>query len=123
MFGAKACTVFDVKTKLMQRLSYVYARKAAQNDRAVFAYAVLFLITIGSVGYIVHESVHVCSGEDCPVCACIRSVKNNLLQLKIYLAETAYVAAPVYERLAAVTYCCVSAFCLTLVSQKIKLNN
>ena len=123
MFGAKACTVFDVKTKRMQRLSYVYARKAAQNDRAVFAYAVLFLITIVSVGYIVHESAHVCSGEDCPVCACIRSIKNNLSQLKIDLAETAYVAAPVYERVGAVTYCCVSAFCLTLVSQKIKLNN
>ena len=123
MFGAKACTVFDVKTKLMQRLSYVYARKAAQNDRAVFAYAVLFLITIVSVGYIVHESVHVCSGEACPVCACIRSVKNNLLQLKIYLAETAYVAAPSYEQVEAVIYFCVSAFCLTLVSQKIKLNN
>ena len=123
MFGAEARTVFGGKTKRMQRLSYVYARKAAQNDRAVFAYAVLFLITIVSVGYIVHESVHVCSGEDCPVCACIRSVKNNLSQLKIYLAETAYVAAPSYERVEAVIYFCVSAFCLTLVSQKIKLNN
>ena len=123
MFGAKARTVFGGKTKRMQRLSYVYVRKAAQTKRALCAYAVLFLITIVSVGYIVHESVHVCSGEDCPVCACIRSVKNNLLQLKIYLAETAYVAAPSYERVEAVIYFCVSAFCLTLVSQKIKLNN
>ena len=123
MFGAEARTVFGGKTKRMQRLSYVYVRKAAQTKRALCAYAVLFLITIVSVGYIVHESVHVCSGEDCPVCACIRSVKNNLLQLKIYLAETAYVAAPSYERVEAVIYFCVSAFCLTLVSQKIKLNN
>lgn len=107
----------------MRNLNYVYARKAAQTKRALCAYAVLFLITIVSVGYIVHESVHVCSGEDCPVCACIRSVKNNLLQLKIYLAETAYVAAPSYERVEAVIYFCVSAFCLTLVEQKIKLNN
>ncbi|MGI0528975.1 hypothetical protein [Treponema socranskii] len=107
----------------MRKSNCVYAQTAAQNNRAVFAYAVLFLITIVSVGYIVHESVHVCSGEDCPVCACIRSVKNNLLQLKIYLAETAYVAAPSYERVEAVIYFYVSAFCLTLVSQKIKLNN
>ena len=90
----------------MRKSNCVYTCTAAQNTRAVFAYAVLFLITIVSVVYIVHESVHVCSGEDCPVCACIRSVKNNLLQLKIYLAETAYVAAPVYERVGAVTYCC-----------------
>ena len=123
MFGAKARTVFGGKTKRMQRLSYVYARKAAQTKRALCAYAVLFLITIVSVGYIVHESVHVCSGEDCPVCACIRSVKNNLSQFTIDLAETAYVAAPSYERVEAVIYFCVSAFCLTLVSQKIKLNN
>ena len=123
MFGAKARTVFGGKTKRMQRLSYVYVRKAAQNDRAVFAYAVLFLITIVSVGYIVHESVHVCSGEDCPVCACIRSVKNNLSQLTIDLAETMTPAAPAFERLSAVKSFCVSPLCRTLVEQKIKLNN
>ncbi len=123
MFGSEASAVLGGKAERMQRLNCVYARKAAQTKRALCAYAVLFLITIVSVGYIVHESAHVCSGEDCPVCACIRSIKNNLSQLKIDLAETAYVAAPVYERVGAVTYCCVSAFCLTLVSQKIKLNN
>ena len=123
MFGAKAGAAIDGEAESMRNLNCVYARRAAQNTRAIFAYAVLFLITIVSVGYIVHESVHVCSGEDCPVCACIRSVKNNLLQLKIYLAETAYVAAPSYERVEAVIYFYVSAFCLTLVSQKIKLNN
>ena len=123
MFGAEARAAIDGEAESMRNLNCVYARRTAQNTRAVFAYAVLFLITIVSVGYIVHESVHVCSGEDCPVCACIRSVKNNLLQLKIYLAETAYVAAPSYERVEAVIYFYVSAFCLTLVSQKIKLNN
>ena len=107
----------------MRKSNCVYAHTSVQNTRAVFAYAVLFLITIVSVVYIVHESVHVCSGEDCPVCACIRSVKNNLSQLTIDLAETMTPAAPAFERLLSVKSFCVSPLCRTLVEQKIKLNN
>ena len=107
----------------MRKSNCVYTCTAAQNTRAVFAYAVLFLITIVSVVYIVHESVHVCSGEDCPVCACIRSVQNNLSQLTIDLAETMTPAAPAFERLLSVKSFCVSVLCRTLVEQKIKLNN
>ena len=107
----------------MRKSNCVYAYTSVQNTRAVFAYAALFLITIVSVAYIVHESVHVCSGEDCPVCACIRSVKNNLSQLTIDLAETMTSAAPAFERIDAAKYFCVSVFCRTLVEQKIKLNN
>ena len=107
----------------MRKSNCVYAHTSVQNTRAVFAYAALFLITIVSVMYIVHESVHVCSGEDCPVCACIRSVKNNLSQLTIDLAETMTPAAPAFERIDAAKYFCASVFCRTLVEQKIKLNN
>ena len=107
----------------MRKSNYVYVHTSVQNTRAVFAYAVLFLITIVSVVYIVHESVHVCSGEDCPVCACIRSVKNNLSQLTIDLAEMMTPAAPAFERIDAAKYFCASVFCRTLVEQKIKLNN
>ena len=107
----------------MRKSNCVYAHTSVQNTRAVFAYAVLFLITIVSVVYIVHESVHVCSGEDCPVCACIRSVKNNLSQLTIDLAEMMTPAAPAFERIDAAKYFCASVFCRTLVEQKIKLNN
>ena len=107
----------------MRNSNCVYAHTSVQNTRAVFAYAVLFLITIVSVVYIVHESVHVCSGEDCPVCACIRSVKNNLSQLTIDLAEMMTPAAPAFERIDAAKYFCASVFCRTLVEQKIKLNN
>ena len=107
----------------MRKSNCVYTCTAAQNTRAVFAYAVLFLITIVSVVYIVHESVHVCSGDDCPVCACIRSVQNNLSQLTIDLAETMMPAVPAFERLSSVKSFCVSVFCRTLVEQKIKLNN
>ena len=107
----------------MRKSNCVYAYTSVQNTRAVFAYAALFLITIVSVMYIVHESVHVCSGEDCPVCACIRSVKNNLSQLTIDLTETMPPVVPAFERIDAAKYFCASVFCRTLVEQKIKLNN
>ena len=101
----------------------MYARDTAHNTRAVFAYAVLFLITIVSVVYIVHESVHVCSGDDCPVCACIRSIKNNLSQLTIDLAQAAETAVLSYERADAPKYFYAATLCRSLVAQKIKLNN
>ena len=46
----------------------------------IAAFAVLFIMLFSSF-YICAEADHHCSGEDCPVCACIQICENVIRQM------------------------------------------
>ena len=46
----------------------------------IAAFAVLFIVLFSSF-YICAEADHHCSGEDCPVCACIQICENVIRQM------------------------------------------
>lgn len=47
----------------------------------LFSFLLLLFTLLFSVFYIVHEIGHDCSGEDCPVCACIAQCENIVQQI------------------------------------------
>ena len=85
---------------------------------------VLFLVvTFASLFYIVKEENHKCTGEDCPICACVHQAEQNLKNLGTGLTAD---FSTILVVLSAILVICGHSenLCFTsLVSQKVRLNN
>lgn len=57
----------------------MYTKK--QRSLALLICGVIFFITLFSISFIGHELNHNCTGEDCPVCACVHNAEQSLRQL------------------------------------------
>lgn len=99
----------------------MYAKK--QKTFAFLICTVFLLAAFFSLLFIVGEADHDCTGEDCPVCACIHQTEQTLRQLGAGAAVTA-VSAPVIARFVSTLVCVFPIVpCATLVRQKIRLND
>ena len=47
-----------------------------KKNIAVIACVLFVFVTLASLFYIAKEENHQCTGEDCPICACIRQAKQ-----------------------------------------------
>lgn len=96
------------------------------NKKRYFAVliCVLFLVvTLASFFYIAKEANHKCTGEDCPICACVHQVEQNLKNLGTGFAVN---FCAIFSVLSIVSVICCQTenfFCTSLVSQKVRLNN
>lgn len=85
---------------------------------------VLFLVvTLASFFYIAKEANHKCTGEDCPICACVHQAEQNLKNLGTgFVADFCAIFAVL--SIVSVIYCQTeNLLCTSLVSQKVRLNN
>ncbi len=83
----------------------------------------IFFTMLFSAFCIAAEADHDCTGEDCPICACIQQCENTLHQIGDGIALQAAVIIPVIF-----IFLCISLFTLGLpretpVSGKVRLNN
>ena len=94
-----------------------------KKNIAVIACVLFVFVTLASLFYIAKEENHQCTGEDCPICACVHQAKQVLRNLGttpavgffaspvIFIAET--VALPGLWIILSIS----------LVHQKVRLND
>lgn len=94
-----------------------------KRNLAVILCMMLIFTTLFSLFFIVEETNHHCSGQDCPVCACMHQAERTLRSLD----------GGIFHQTAFIPFCaCLlllplfQIFCLpavSLVSQKVRLND
>lgn len=89
---------------------------------AAFSCVAIILVLFLSSFYIAAERNHSCTGEDCPICMCIRQCESCLKQLGAGNAGGRALTAvlSVLEIVSVVLYVATRT---TLVSQKVRMNN
>ncbi|ENZ05313.1 hypothetical protein [Enterocloster clostridioformis] len=99
----------------------MYTKK--QKTLAFLTCATFILVALFSILFIVEEADHDCTGENCPVCACIHQAEQTLKQLGTGVAEAA-APAPIMAQFV-LTLACVFLIVpfTTLVKQKVRLND
>ncbi len=103
----------------MQGLPGAALKKAA----AGLLSALLLFVLLFSAFYIAEEHDHDCSGEDCPVCACILQCENTLHQMGSGVAVRTAVVTAIILILSVFVFSLPVSVQETLVSQKIRLND
>ena len=92
-----------------------------QKKAAILICMAFLFVMLASFFYIAKEENHNCTGEDCPVCACIHQAEQNLKNLGTGLA-----VMPGQKILSVLVEAilCFFVVCRTsLVSQKVRLND
>ena len=99
-------------------------RKATiQKVISVIAIAMLFVIALFAFCYHVHEEGHVCSGQDCAICASLRQCKQTKAQIEtIYWISTLFVVFALRCFLRQF-FCLLPALWQFIPLRKIRLNN
>lgn len=90
----------------------------------VFIICMAFItVALFSMLFIVKEADHDCTGENCPICACIHQAEQTLKQLGTGDTGKALVVPALSSVI--VTLFLVGLFtpCVSLISQKVRLNN
>ncbi|OON87056.1 hypothetical protein BXO88_05690 [Oribacterium sp. C9] len=88
----------------------------------IMGFMMLFIVLF-SASVIASESVHDCTGEECPICACINQCENTLRQVGGGIDLHTDSIAPFIFILLAAFPVTASLTAETLVSRKIRLNN
>ena len=85
---------------------------------------ILFLfITFASLFFIAKEETHECTGQDCPICACIHQAEHILNHLGSDMSAVVFMAViPVFSTLLLFKLFLV-VFDRSLVGKKVRLNN
>lgn len=83
----------------------------------------MLVVVLVSASYVAVEAVHDCTGEDCPICACINQCENTLRQVGGGVDFQADTVLPVFFILIMAVPAAVSLTAETPVSRKIRLNN
>ncbi len=83
----------------------------------------MLLIMLLSAFYIASEADHDCTGEDCPICACIQQCENTLRQIGYGAAFCIAVIFPAVFTLISSFLYAVGFPQKTPVSGKVRLNN
>ena len=83
----------------------------------------MFFIMLFSASFIAIEADHDCTGEDCPICACIAQCENTLHQIGDGVAVQAAVIVPVFFMLIPAVLFADDFTRETPVSRKVRLNN
>lgn len=84
---------------------------------------VMLIIVLSSAFLIAAEADHDCTGEDCPICACIQQCENILHGFGDGTAAQLSAIIPVLFILHNVTLFAVVLPQETLISRKVRLNN
>ena len=82
----------------------------------------LLCVNIFSVFLVSKEQKHKCIGEDCPVCACVYEMKRNLQDNNNIIVMNSSYTISEYIILQEISVT-EDILCISLVAQKVRLNN
>ena len=101
-------------------------RGRMNRNRKITAAVICMLfvfVTLASLFYIEKEENHLCTGEDCPVCACIHQAEQTLRTLSNGVTGTAELPIQILAGcLLVCAYITVTVF-KSLVDKKVRLND
>lgn len=83
----------------------------------------MLVIVLFSAFYIAAEANHDCTGEDCPICACIQQCENTLRGVGDGTATELSAVIPVFVILFFAAYFVAELPQETLITRKVRLNN
>ena len=90
---------------------------------AVIMGIMMLVVVLISASYVAVESVHDCTGEECPICACINQCESTLRQVGGGVDLQAEFILPVFFILITAVSASAALTAETPVSRKIRLNN
>ena len=94
-----------------------------QRFLAGFTCTAFVIVAFFSLLFIVNGTHHDCTGEDCPVCACIHQAEQTLKQIGAGSSETAGAFAPQFPLFVAFLCLPLVVPVVSLISQKVRMNN
>ena len=94
-----------------------------QKKAAILICMAFLVVMLASFFYIAKEENHNCTGEDCPICYEISVCQENLKNLGTGLAVAAMPGQNILPVLVAAILCFVVVCRISLVSQKVRLND
>ena len=97
--------------------------KKAQRIFAGFTCAAFVIVAFFSLFFIVKEAHHDCTGEDCPVCACIHQAEQTLKQIGTGSVGTAWAFVAQFPPVMAFLYLPLFVPVVSLISRKVRMNN
>lgn len=102
----------------MSLIKYAWSKKIA----LILSVATMSLIVL-SVGYVIKEANHDCTGEDCPICVQIEQCLNNFRTLGTgtEIQSDIFVVEKFFEPTIFLYVCLIVPF--TLTKQKVRLDN
>ena len=84
---------------------------------------ILSVVTLASLFYIAKEENHQCTGEDCPICACIRQAEQIVKNVGTAVSYSVTAGLIFVRRSGILATGCLCVLCITLVSQKVRLDS
>ena len=94
-----------------------------KKNIAVIACVLFVFVTLASLFYIAKEENHQCTGEDCPICACIRQAKQIVKNVGTAVNYSVTAGLIFVQRSGILATGCLCVLCITLVSQKVRLDS
>lgn len=98
-------------------------KKQSNKHLSLIVCMTLVFVMLASLFYIAKEANHDCSGEDCPICACIHQAEQTIRNLGTGVIVSVCIGAVI---VLLVSMPDKKQFCLcpvSLVSQKVRLND
>ena len=83
----------------------------------------LIFVTFASLFYVAREENHNCTGKDCPICACIRQAKQIVKNVGTAVNDSVTAGLIFVQRSRILETGCLCVLCITLVSQKVRLDS
>ena len=90
---------------------------------AVWISVIFIFVTLISLFYIVKEENHKCTGEDCPVCACVHQAEQTLKNLSTGMVVVFRPLVVLEAGVLLAAVCFLKLIPRSLVSQKVRLND
>ena len=94
-----------------------------KKNIAVIACVLFVFVTLASLFYIAKEENHQCTGEDCPICACIRQAEQIVKNVGTAVNYSVTAGLILVRRSGILATGCLCVLCITLVSQKVRLDS
>lgn len=84
---------------------------------------IFIFVTFASLFYIAKEENHKCTGEDCPICACVHQAEQTLKNLSTGMIVTFATLVVLEGFIRQASVCCLKLVPPSLVSQKVRMND
>ena len=94
-----------------------------KKNIAVIACVLFVFVTLASLFYIAKEENHQCTGEDCPICACVHQAKQVLRNLGTTPAVGFFVSPVIFIAGTVILPGFWIILSISLVHQKVRLND